>query len=166
MPRLGPEFFARDATAVAPELLHKLLVVGGRSARITEVEAYTADDEASHSFRGLTARNAVMFGPPGLLYVYLIYGIHHCANIVTGADGDGQAVLLRGAVIDGIDPRRTAGPGNLAKALGLDLSWNGVVAEVHDDGVAAPVVAASRRIGITRAADLPRRWLVPPPARG
>ncbi|MEX0847867.1 MAG: DNA-3-methyladenine glycosylase, partial [Ilumatobacteraceae bacterium] len=117
--RLDSAFFARDATVVAPELLNTILVIDGIRARITEVEAYTQDDAASHSFRGSTRRNAVMFGPPGLLYVYLIYGMHHCINIVTGESGDGQAVLIRGAVIDGVDPRLTNGPGKLARVLGV-----------------------------------------------
>ena len=120
--RLPVSFFARDATVVAPELLHKLLRVGSGAgvidARIVEVEAYTRDDPASHSWRGETARNAVMFGPPGRLYVYFVYGMHHCVNIVTGARGDGQAVLVRAAVIDGVDPRRSNGPGKLTVALG------------------------------------------------
>ena len=95
MQRLPHTFAERDATLVAPELLNKLFVVHGTIARITEVEAYTADDAASHSFRGQTKRNAVMFGKAGHWYVYLIYGLHHCLNLVTGADGDGQAVLIR-----------------------------------------------------------------------
>lgn len=158
MRRLPPEFFARDATEVAPALLHALLVVGGVRARITEVEAYTQDDEASHSFRGVTRRNAAMFGPPGMLYVYLIYGMHHCINIVTGGPGDGQAVLIRAAVVDGVDPRLTNGPGKLARALGVDLSWNGSPAEVFTDASTPAVVEVTPRIGITKAVALPRRW--------
>ena len=159
MRRLPTSFFARDATAVAPELLHTLLVVGDHTARITEVEAYTQDDAASHSFRGATARNAAMFGPPGLLYVYLIYGIHHCLNIVTGAEGDGQAVLVRAAVLDGVDPRLTDGPGKLARALGVDLTLTGRPAEVVTDGTTPVSVELTPRIGITKAADLHRRWV-------
>ncbi len=159
-PRLGEAFFARDATAVAPDLLGKLLVVAGRAARITEVEAYTADDPASHSYRGMTARNRSMFGPPGRLYVYLIYGIHHCLNVVTGAEGDGQAVLIRGAVVEGLDPRRTDGPGKLALALGVDRRADGSPADVRDDGLPAGAVRTTPRIGITRAVELPRRWLL------
>ena len=158
MRRLPPEFFGRDATVVAPELLHTVVVVGGVRARITEVEAYTQDDEASHSFRGVTQRNAAMFGPPGMLYVYLIYGMHHCINVVTGEPDDGQAVLIRGAVVDGVDARLTNGPGKLARMLGVDLSWNGTPAEVFTDGSTPAVVEVTPRIGITKAAALHRRW--------
>lgn len=160
MQRLPATFAERDATIVAPDLLNKLLRVHGRVARIVEVEAYTADDPASHSFRGRTARNAAMFGPAGHWYVYLVYGMHHCVNLVTGADGDGQAVLIRSVLVDGIDPARTTGPGRLTSVLGIDRSLTGVVAELFDDGTAPPsrpIVTA--RIGITKAADWPRRWV-------
>lgn len=163
--RLPAEFFARDATEVAPELLHKILRVDGPlgpvDARITEVEAYTQDDPASHSFRGPTARNAVMFGPPGRLYVYLIYGMHHCVNLVTGAEGDGQAVLVRAVVIDGVPRRRTDGPGKLTKVLGIDRRRDGDEALVIDDGVTVPSAEVTPRIGITKAVDWPRRWRAP-----
>ncbi len=162
MQRLPPTFAERDATVVAPELLHRVVRLGDVLARVIEVEAYTADDEASHSFRGRSARNAPMFGPAGHWYVYFVYGMHHCVNLVTGVEGDGQAVLLRSVVVDGLDPRRTTGPGRLTKALGVDMSWNGRVAELFDDGTSppgAPVVTS--RIGITKAVDLPRRWLLP-----
>jgi DNA-3-methyladenine glycosylase len=159
--RLGPRFFGRDSVVVAPELLNKVLVVNGVRARITEVEAYTQDDPASHSHRGRTPRNAVMFGPPGRLYVYFIYGMHYCANIVTGPVGDGQAVLLRAVRIDGVDPRRTNGPAKLCQVLGIDLAMNNELAVVHDDGTAPPVEPLiTARIGITKAAELRRRWLV------
>jgi DNA-3-methyladenine glycosylase len=157
--RLPPTFAERDATVVAPELLNKLMVVGGRVARITEVEAYTADDEASHSFRGRTARNAPMFGPAGHWYVYFVYGMHHCINLVTGAPDDGQAVLIRSAVVDGTPVN---GPGRLTRALAVDLEWSGRAAELFDDGVAPPSAPlVTPRIGITKAVDLPRRWLLP-----
>ena len=161
MQRLPPTFAERDAVVVAPELLNKVLVIGGRTARITEVEAYTSDDPASHSFRGRTPRNASMFGPPGQWYVYLIYGIHHCLNLVTGPVGDGQAVLIRSVEIEGVDPRHTRGPGRLTRALGIDRSMDGTEAFVADDGVDPPRrPVITPRIGITRAVDLPRRWLI------
>ena len=159
MKRLGRPFVERHSTEVAPELLNKLFIVGDTAGRIVEVEAYTADDPASHSFRGRTKRNDVMFGPAGHLYVYFIYGMHHCVNIVTGPEGDGQAVLLRAVVCDGIDPRLTNGPAKLCRFLGIDMAMNGRRADVADDGVAPP--AAPRvgpRVGITKAADWPRRW--------
>ena len=161
MQPLPPTFADRDATLVAPELLNKVALIHGRLARITEVEAYTADDPASHSFRGPTGRNAAMFGAPGHWYVYLIYGIHHCLNLVTGSPGDGQAVLIRSVVIDGVDPARTRGPGRLTKVLGVDRSLDGTFAELFDDGTAAPTEPlVTARIGITKAADWPRRWMV------
>lgn len=161
MQPLDQTFLARDATIVAPELLNKLLVVCGTVGRITEVEAYTSDDPASHSWRGRTDRNSSMFGPAGQWYVYLIYGIHHCLNVVTGADGDGQAVLIRSAVIAGFEPRTTRGPGRLARALGVDRSLDGTPAELLDDGIEPPrSPVVTTRVGITKGADLPRRWLV------
>ena len=160
MQRLPPSWAERDATVVAPDLLHKVARLGPHLARITEVEAYTRDDPASHSFRGPTERNAPMFGPPGHWYVYLIYGMHHCLNLVTGAEGDGQAVLIRSVVVDGIEARRTTGPGRLCRELGIDRSWNGREAELYDDGhVPGRPHLVTPRIGITKAADWPRRWL-------
>ena len=163
--RLPPSFFARDATEVATALLHKLLRVAGTAgsvdARICEVEAYTADDPASHSFRGPTPRNAVMFGPPGRLYVYFVYGMHHCVNVVTGRTGDGQAVLIRAVVVDGVPSRRTDGPGKLTRVLGIDRSHDGDDAVVIDDGAPVPSVVPTPRIGISRAVEWPRRWQAP-----
>lgn len=142
------------------------------SGRIVETEAYTADDPASHSYRGLTARNAVMFGPPGRLYVYLSYGIHHCANVVTGAPSDGQAVLLRAIEpLTGVGAMRhrrgreplADGPGKLCEALGITLADNGADLagssriRIIDDGTPPPVQPViGPRIGITRATD--RHW--------
>ncbi len=170
--RLTPfadDFFARDATSVAPLLIGATLVLGRRAVRITEVEAYTNDDPASHSYRGRTARNAVMFGPPGVLYVYLIYGLHHCLNVVTGTEGDGQAVLIRAGLINGVDARSTRGPGRLAKVVGADLTWNGravsgfIGNSAGDGDVGSGEVLVTTRIGITKAADLLRRWVVVAP---
>ncbi len=176
--RLARAFYTRDALDVAPELLDKVLVVGGCAGRIVEVEAYRTDDPASHSFRGRTARNATMFGPGGLLYVYFTYGMHHCANVVTGADDDGQAVLLRAVTpCRGIelmrarrgDPRSLAdGPGKLCQAFGIDRTHDGVdlctSADILivDDGTpppAAPLVGA--RVGIRHAVEHPWRWRSP-----
>lgn len=172
---LGPAFFARDATEVAPELLNKRLVVGSCAGRIVEVEAYTQDDPAAHTFRGPTARNAVMFGPGGHLYVYFTYGMHHCANVTTGAQGDGQGVLIRAVTpLVGValmrrrrggrpDAQLTNGPAKLAQAFGIDLRLDGTVAQVYDDGEPPPAVpVVGPRIGISRAIDWPRRFRVPP----
>lgn len=176
MTPLGREFYARDALVVAPELLHKVLVIGACAGRIVEVEAYRADDAASHSFRGRTPRNAVMFGPAARLYVYFTYGMHYCANVVTGADGDGQAVLLRAVVpLAGLDEMRARrggrtaiadGPAKLCQAFGIGREHDGVdlctVGEIAvcDDGAPAPAeVRQTPRIGITRAVDLPWRWV-------
>jgi DNA-3-methyladenine glycosylase len=174
--RLGPEFFGRHATVVAPALLNKVFVFGSCSGRIAEVEAYTSDDPASHCYGGLTRRNAVMFGPPGHLYVYFSYGMHHCVNISTGPEGNGQAVLLRAVEpLDGIELMRDRrgrgrvpdrmladGPGKLTQAFGIDLAANGLPAEVYDDGVAPPPQPrVGPRVGITRAADWPRRYRLP-----
>ncbi len=167
-----------EAPDVAPTLLNKLLVHGVCVGRIVEVEAYTADDPASHTFVGETARNAVMFGPPGHLYCYLSYGIHTCANIVTSPAGRGSAVLIRALTpVSGIDEMRRRrggarqladGPGKLCQALGLTLAHNGAdlcgggpIALV-DDGTPPPVAPiVGPRVGITKAVDTPWRFRVP-----
>jgi DNA-3-methyladenine glycosylase len=130
----------RGPVAVAPWLLNKVLVRGGRSGRIVEVEAYHgANDAASHAFRGPTARTAVMFGPPGFLYVYFTYGMHWCANVVCGPEGEAAAVLIRAlAPVSGLEEMRTSrpaarserdlcsGPAKLCQALGITGTDNGV----------------------------------------
>ena len=178
--RLGRAFYERSSLVVAPELLNKVIVAGRCRGRIVEVEAYKgAEDPASHAYRGRTARNAVMFGPPGHLYVYFTYGMHHCANVVTGAAGVAEAVLLRAveplAGLDEMRARRPAarrdrdlanGPGKLCAAFGLDRGDDGVdlvrgPVRIVDDGVAPPnTPASSPRIGITKAVDRPWRWYV------
>jgi DNA-3-methyladenine glycosylase len=158
--RLAQSFFERDSTEVAPDLLNKIFVVGNKSGRIVEVEAYTQDDPASHCYRGRTKRNEVMFGPAGHLYVYFIYGMHYCVNIVTGHEGDGQAVLVRALISEGVDPRLTNGPAKLCRYLGIDMAMNGARADIRDDGMPPPTdPIVTPRIGIKKAADWPRRWL-------
>jgi DNA-3-methyladenine glycosylase len=180
---LPRRFYARDPALVAPELLNKVLIGPNGAGRIVEVEAYDgANDPASHAYRGLTPRTAVMFGPPGHLYVYFSYGVHWCANAVCRRDGVAGAVLLRAlAPVDGIEAMRAArpaarrdrdlcsGPGKLCQALGLGRAHDGtdlVVASdgvtIVDDGVAPPDDPVNTtRVGISVAADVPWRWYVP-----
>lgn len=134
---LPQSFYERDALDVARDLLGKRLKQGNVVLRITEVEAYRwPDDSANHCRFGRTARNAPMWGPAGHAYVYLCYGVHYMLNIVTNREGDGAAVLIRScepeAGFDLIEARRKqphrpnqlAGPGKVAAALALDLSFN------------------------------------------
>lgn len=161
MKRLPQRFFERHSTAVAPDLLNKLFIVGDTAGRIVEVEAYSSDDPAAHTFRGRTKRNEVIYGPAGHLYVYFIYGMHYCVNIVTGLPDDGQAVLIRAVMVDGIDPRRTNGPGKLCRYLGIDMSMSGDRANIADDATPPPLTPlVGPRVGITKATDWPRRWRV------
>jgi len=127
--RLPRSFYDRDAEQVARDLLGKYLIckVGGieRVGRIVEVEAYLGEhDKAAHSCKGLTPRTKVMFGPPGFAYVYLIYGMHHCLNVVTESEGKASAVLLRALEPVANIELRTQGPGLLTKAMGIDKSHN------------------------------------------
>ncbi|MGZ4115486.1 MAG: DNA-3-methyladenine glycosylase [Actinomycetota bacterium] len=182
--RLSRSFFARPSTEVAPDLLGRVLVrtlpTGARLAvRLVETEAYQEDDAASHSFRGRTARTEVMFGPPGCLYVYFTYGMHFCMNVVTGANGEGSAVLLRAAeplggltemrALRGVEDERAlcSGPGKLCQALGVDRAENGddlvrgSALALHAGSPVAPDrVEVTPRIGIRHAAELPWRFVV------
>ena len=126
---LARTFYNRDTVTVARELLGKCLVHveqgSRRVGRIVEVEAYVGPhDKASHSSKGMTARNAPMFGPPGIAYVYMIYGMYYCMNVVTGLEGFASAVLLRAVEpVEGITGR-TQGPGLLCRAMGIAKQMN------------------------------------------
>jgi DNA-3-methyladenine glycosylase len=184
-------FFDRPATEVAPELLGCVFWSAGPvervAVRLVEVEAYEGDaDPASHAFRGQTARNAVMFGPPGHAYVYFTYGMHFCVNLVCGPGDRASAVLLRaGQMIEGAElaaARRPGsrrdrdlarGPGRLCQALAIDRGLDGTdVCTAGSplgigpapDPPAATDICAGPRVGITRAADWPLRfWLAGDP---
>jgi DNA-3-methyladenine glycosylase len=187
---LPRSFYARDARELAPLLLNKLLVsrdASGEllSARIVEVEAYRgAEDPGSHAYRGMTKRNATMFGPPGHLYVYFTYGMHWCANVVARERVEGSAVLLRAAApVRGIEVMRSrrvkarrdrdllSGPAKLCQAFaitgvhdGTDLTVARGALRIVDDGVLPPArPLVTTRIGISagKGDDLPWRYCVP-----
>ena len=158
-------------------MLGAVLRHGEVAVRLTEVEAYAgADDPGSHAHRGRTPRNAVMFGPPGHLYVYFTYGMHHCCNVVVGEEGDPAAVLLRaGEVVAGITTARerrgsrdrdlARGPARLCQALGIDRADNGLdlrdvlVLERSRSGI-----CTGPRVGLRKAADRPWRfWITDDP---
>ncbi|GAB47633.1 DNA-3-methyladenine glycosylase [Mobilicoccus pelagius] len=173
---LGEEFFHRPVLEVAPDLLGCVLRHGDVAVRLTEVEAYAGPrDPGSHAYRGPTPRTEVMFGPPGRLYVYFSYGMHHCVNVVCGPDGEASAVLLRaGEVVEGIEEarrRRTRdgrpapadrdlarGPARLTVTLGLDRRHDGLdttvpgaeVVLLRGDGTGAPgEVLTGPRVGVS-----------------
>jgi DNA-3-methyladenine glycosylase len=177
---------ARDPREVAPDLLGKVLVHdtpgGRRSGRIVEVEAYCGPiDAGAHTYRGRTPRNATMFGPAGLLYVYFTYGMHWCVNVVCGDVDEGVAVLVRALQpLEGLEQMRAArgraarrerdlcsGPAKLAQALGLDGGHDGVdlladgPVQLLDDGTPPPPQAVqTTRIGLSAGAEHPWRWYV------
>jgi len=162
--------------AVARELVGVSFLVDGVGGVIVETEAYAPDDPASHSFRGRTRRNATMFGPPGRLYVYRSYGIHHCANVVCEREGVGAAVLLRALEPThglaemrrrrGLDDPRLlcAGPGRLTEALGISHEHDGLRVDAspfHLLGPPTPVtVSAGAPVGNTQAAERPWRYVL------
>ena len=183
--RPGADFFARPTLEVAPDVLGATLFVQGEggvcAGRIVEVEAYLGpEDAASHAAGGPTPRSAIMFGPPGVAYVYLIYGMHHCLNFVTENEGTAGAVLVRALEpLQGLDlmkrrrggvaPRDLCnGPGKLCRALGIDRRWNGQPLDGHggrqiwlDKEPAQPCsMECTPRIGIRKAAALPYRFLL------
>ena len=183
------ERLAAPAVAVAPLLLGSFLTAGGVRLRITEVEAYLGIglDPGSHSYRGKTPRNAVMFGEPGHLYTYFTYGMHTCCNVVTSPEGESSAVLIRaGEIVDGVEiarQRRTTsradsdlarGPARLCVALGIAMADNGTdllgdtptsrVSLELRDAAAAPSFATGPRTGVSGAgggADYPWRFWIP-----
>ena len=170
MRKLPRSFYDRDTITVARELLGKYLVhlTEGveRIGRIVEVEAYLGPhDLAAHSSRGLTGRTRVMFGPPGHAYVYLIYGMHHCMNVVTEREGNGAAVLLRA-----LEPMkhlegRTQGPGLLCRAMGITRALNAHDLLSDDFFIADPMnrthhtIVKRPRIGVDYAGGWARRHL-------
>lgn len=187
---LEREFFNRDSRIVGRELLGKLLVRReGRkklAGRLVEVEAYLGkDDPAAHSFGGPTPRNMVMFGPPGFAYVYFIYGNHYCLNVSCQPEGNAAAVLFRAleplagieqmalardlTVVSPRDLRLlTSGPGRMAEAFGVtrvrdngkDLTSTGSDLWLADDGFVPERILVTKRIGITKAADKPWRYVI------
>ena len=185
---LPRSFYDRDPRIVGPELLGKVLVRRhGRkllTGRIVEVEAYLgADDPAAHAAIGKTMRNAVLFGPPGYAYVYFIYGNHYCLNVSCLPDGTPGGILFRAVeplermdemfqlrgIESGSDLRKlTSGPGRLAEAFGItrerdngkDLTSARSDLYIADDGTPPPRVLTTKRIGITKAADMQLRYVV------
>jgi DNA-3-methyladenine glycosylase len=162
--RLPVSFYARPALTVARELLGARLVLevegGRRVGRIVETEAYVGEhDLACHAAKGRTNRTEVLFGPPGRAYVYLIYGMHHCFNVVTDGEGVASAVLVRAVEpVEGLAPaERTDGPGRLCRALGLTLRhnrWDLQCAPLYLEAgppVAEEQVARGPRIGVDYA---------------
>jgi DNA-3-methyladenine glycosylase len=166
---LSRDFFARSVHEVAPELIGVTLLVDGVGGPIVEVEAYDQEDPASHSFRGRTPRNAVMFGPPGFSYVYRSYGIHWCLNFVCDVEGRAEAALVRAlAPEQGIETMRArrgvvaeralcSGPGKLCQALGVTNAHSGLALDeppfelLERDGT--PTIVTGPRIGITRGVE-------------
>ena len=189
-PPLPRAFYNRDPREVSPELLGKVLIRrAGRkllAARIVEVEAYLGEnDPAAHSAVGRTPRNAVMFGPPGFAYVYFIYGNHYCLNVSCLPEGAAGAILFRaaepllgieamvkarGIAVDTSGGLRslTSGPGRLAEAFGItrirdngkDFADRKSDLLIVDDGYRVPEIGTTARIGITKAAELPLRYLI------
>jgi DNA-3-methyladenine glycosylase len=173
-PRLDKTFFDRSVHAVAPDLIGATLLFNGVGGIIVEVEAYHHTDPAAHSFRGPTERNAVMFGPPGYIYVYRSYGIHWCVNFVCEAAGSASAVLIRAVEpTHGIPTMRRrrglsdirllcAGPGRVCEALAITRAHNGLALDeppfelrLREGDVE---VVSGVRIGLTKAVELPWRY--------
>jgi len=167
-------FYDRDTRDVARDLIGKVLVHQDgevrRAVRIVETEAYHGPlDQASHARFGPTPRAAVMFGPPGRAYVYLVYGLHHCMNVVAGPDGFPAAVLLRAAEPIENCLHATSGPGNLCRALGIrrethsGLGLRGPILRIEDGPRPQGRIVRTARIGVGYAgawADRPWRFVL------
>jgi DNA-3-methyladenine glycosylase len=173
-PKLRRSFFARSVHKVAPELIGATLLVDGIGGIIVEVEAYHHTDPAAHSYRGPTTRNAIMFGPAGMAYVYRSYGIHWCLNFVCEGEGSASAVLIRALQPTeglGLMRRRRgvtheralcSGPGKLCEALGITHHHNGLALDRKPFALyppaASPEVVRGVRIGISKAVEKPWRF--------
>jgi DNA-3-methyladenine glycosylase len=174
---VNPEFFERSVHEVAPELIGCTLAVGSTAGIIVETEAYDAGDPACHAYVGRTARNQVLFGPPGRAYVYLSYGIHSLLNAVAEPEGSAAAVLIRALEpTEGVDLMRErrerdeleelcSGPGKLTEALDVGLDLNGADLAAppfeilpRDGAWNGERIVTGPRIGITKAAELPWRY--------
>jgi DNA-3-methyladenine glycosylase len=172
--RLTRSFFNRSVHEVAPDLIGVTLLVDGVGGRLVEVEAYHHTEPAAHSYGGQTVRNAIMFGPPGYVYVYRSYGLHWCVNFVCEAAGSASAVLIRAIEPTAGQPlmrRRRgvkderllcSGPGRLCEALRITHAQNGMALDQPPFELfarkAKVEVVAGPRIGITKAVDLPWRY--------
>jgi DNA-3-methyladenine glycosylase len=173
-PTVKRRFFNRPVLEVAPDLIGATLLLNGCGGRIVEVEAYHHTDPAAHSYRGPTVRNAVMFGPPGHVYVYRSYGIHWCVNVVCEAKGSASAILIRALEPTeglglmrrrrGLDAERAlcSGPGKLCEALGITHAHNGLAIDRAPFALYArestPAILRGPRIGITKAVEKPWRF--------
>jgi DNA-3-methyladenine glycosylase len=177
------DFYLDSPDLVAQKLLGKLLVRGEMAGRIVEVEAYFGEaDPASHSFAGRTARNAVLFGPPGHAYVYFIYGMYFCLNVSCEPDGLPGGVLFRALEpVSGLEAMAkargvaatkvaalTSGPGRLCQAFGVtrerdngvDFTSRKSELQIQDDGFVAGQILVTPRIGISKDADRPARFVI------
>ncbi len=178
---MNPAFYDRPVLAVARDLLGCVVTHGATSGVIVETEAYHDSEPACHAYVGLTRRTSVLFGPPGIAYVYRSYGIHAMLNAVCEPEGVGAAVLIRAlepltgvavmAARRGVEPARLralcSGPGKLTQALGVELADNGLSLERGPVRIGGPPPGAApvefeigRRIGITKAVELPWRFTV------
>jgi DNA-3-methyladenine glycosylase len=171
---LRRDFFARSVHEVAPDLIGITLLVDGVGGRIVEVEAYDQEDPASHAYRGRTARNGAMFGPPGQAYVYRSYGIHWCLNLVCAEKGVPQAALIRALEpTAGLEEQRRrrgvsderalcSGPGKLCQALAITGEQDGLALDLPpfrlEERSEVPEIVTGPRVGITRATELPWRY--------